>query len=103
MRRAKVYIDKLHAGWLVEDEFNLRYRFTYLPEYRGEPVSLAMPVEVQVFHFGRFPPFFDGLLPEGIQLDGLLRQRKLDGDDYFSQLMAVGADLVGIVSVEEEI
>lgn len=103
MRKAKVYVDKLHAGMLMEEEFNQRYQFTYLPDYDGEPVSLSMPVEEQVFHFDRFPSFFDGLLPEGIQLDGLLRQRKLDGDDYFAQLMAVGADLVGVVTVEEEL
>ena len=34
-------------------------------------------------------------------LDGLLRQRKIDKDDYFSQLLAVGKDLVGAVTVEE--
>jgi serine/threonine-protein kinase HipA len=53
------------------------------------------------FNFNSFPPFFDGLLPEGIQLDGLLRFKKIDKYDYFSQLIAAGADLVGAVSVEE--
>ena len=60
-----------------------------------------MPVKIKGFYFNSFPPFFDGLLPEGIQLDGLLRIKKIDRDDYFSQLMATGADLVGAVSVEE--
>jgi serine/threonine-protein kinase HipA len=65
------------------------------------PVSLTMPVKFKEFSFNSFPPFFDGLLPEGIQLDGLLRFKKIDKDDYFSQLVAAGADLVGAVSVEE--
>jgi serine/threonine-protein kinase HipA len=34
-------------------------------------------------------------------LDGLLRQQKIDKDDLFSQLVAVGKDLVGAVTVEE--
>ena len=34
-------------------------------------------------------------------LDGLLRQRKIDKEDYLSQLFAVGKDLVGAVTVEE--
>ncbi len=28
------------------------------------------------------PPFFDGLLPEGAQLEGLLRLRKIDREKY---------------------
>ena len=62
-----------------------------------------MPVDISEFTFGSFPPFFDGLLPEGIQLDGLLKFRKIDKDDYFSQLIAVGGDLVGAITVEEVI
>jgi len=101
MRKAKVYVDKVHAGMLIEKRFNEQYQFSYTQDYKGDPVSLTMPVEEQVFLFDQFPAFFDGLLPEGIQLDGLLRQRKLDVDDYFAQLLAVGADLVGIVTLEE--
>ena len=97
-----MYVDKVLAGTLVEEEYNSRYQFIYLPEYMGNPVSLSMPVEARIYEFDRFPPFFDGLLPEGIQLEGLLKQRKLDHNDYFAQLMAVGADLVGVVTVEEE-
>ena len=52
------------------------------------------------FLFDTFPPFFDGLLPEGFQLEALLRRRKLDRDDKFGQLIAVGADTVGAVTVE---
>ena len=60
-----------------------------------------MPVEQKEFEFNEFPPFFDGLLPEGIMLESLLKQKKIDKTDYFSQLIAVGADMVGAVTVEE--
>ena len=60
-----------------------------------------MPVRSEPYIFEEFPPFFDGLLPEGLQLEGLLKQKKIDRDDKFSQLLAVGADTVGAVSVEE--
>ncbi len=101
MRTAKVYMHKKLAGYLTEIEQNKKYKFNYDTSYQGEPVSLTMPVELKEFSFISFPPFFDGLLPEGIQLDGLLRFKKIDKDDYFSQLIATGADLVGAVSVEE--
>ena len=35
-------------------------------------------------------------------LEGLLRQRKLDRDDLFAQLMAVGEEVVGAVTVVED-
>lgn len=100
MKRAKVFVHKDEAGILEEIEKSRSYRFIYHPNYKGKPVSLTMPIQKQEFHFNRFPPFFDGLLPEGIQLEGLLKQSKIDKDDYFEQLLAVGADLVGSVSVQ---
>ena len=34
-------------------------------------------------------------------LEGLLKQIKIDKNDYFGQLLAVGGDLVGAVTVKE--
>jgi serine/threonine-protein kinase HipA len=59
-----------------------------------------MPVADRQFGYTSFPPFFDGLLPEGFLLESLLRDRKLDRGDNFGQLLAVGADMVGAVTVE---
>lgn len=101
MRRAKVFVNGVEAGMLEEHERGKQYVFRYLDTYSGEPVSLTMPVEKRVFEFPSFPPFFDGSLPEGMMLEGLLRQRKIDRDDLFGQLVAVGKDLVGAVTVEE--
>jgi serine/threonine-protein kinase HipA len=60
-----------------------------------------MPVRERSFDFDRFPPFFDGLLPEGVLLEALLKRRKIDRHDYFGQILAVGEDLVGAVTVRE--
>ena len=40
-------------------------------------------------------------LPEGYNLEALLRTCKIDRDDLFSQLMAVGMDMVGAVTAQE--
>jgi serine/threonine-protein kinase HipA len=101
MKRAKVFVKGIEAGVLEERTRGAEYIFQYLDTYRGDPVSLTMPVDKQEIRFKQFPPFFDGVLPEGVMLDGLLRQRKIDKDDLFSQLLAVGKDLVGAVTVEE--
>lgn len=101
MRKAEVYLHDRKAGNLVEEKKNSRYRFGYHSEYDGPPISVTMPVEQREYEFDRFPPFFEGLLPEGVNLEMLLRTRKIDRDDPFSQLMAVGEDTVGAVTVRE--
>ena len=99
MRTADVLLNGKKVGNLAEIIYQERYEFDYCAGYSGPPISLTMPVSNQLFTYDRFPPFFDGLLLEGIMLDGLLRQQKIDTNDYFSQLIAVGNELVGAVSV----
>lgn len=99
MREMRVYVGKNPAGILQEIEKNKTYKFIYDDNYVGRPVSLTMPITKKIYEYQGFPPFFDGLLPEGIQLDSLLRISKLDRNDLFGQLLVVGRDLVGNVSV----
>lgn len=101
MRKAKVFVNRIPAGYLEEISRGKKYRFTYLEDYSGQAVSLTMPIHQKIYHFDKFPPYFEGVLPEGIMLEGLLRRTKIDRDDLFSQLLVVGSDLVGNVTVEE--
>ncbi len=100
MRKANVKIHDIQAAVLTEHNPK-HYVFQYDFGYEGYPISLTMPVIKQPYEFESFPPFFDGLLPEGIQLEGLLKKHKIDKIDYFSQLLVAGKDLVGAVTVEE--
>lgn len=100
MRKANVFVNNVLAGVLREEENN-KYIFDYLENYKGESVSLTMPSSEKHYEFDDFPPFFEGLLPEGVQLEALLRNLKIDQHDYFTQLVQVGKDLVGNVTVEE--
>lgn len=99
MRKAKVLVNGFEAG-VLEELDNGHYQFTYNEHYNNAPVSLTMPVITRVYRFEHFPSFFEGLLPEGTMLDGLLRQYKLDKNDLFGQLIQVGDDLVGAITVE---
>ena len=101
MRKARVYVKGTEAGILTELVQGREYLFEYREGYSGPVVSCTMPVIKRTYEFREFPPFFDGLLPEGIQLEGLLKIRKIDKNDYFSQLVAVGEDMVGAVTVKE--
>lgn len=101
MRKAKIFVHNREAGILFEYEKGGKYSYKYHDNYDGEPVSVTIPLRPEPYNFDQFPPFFDGLLPEGYQLESLLRIKKIDRDDLFSQLMATGKDMVGAVTVEE--
>jgi len=101
MRKAKVFVNSIEAGTLSELDFGRKYRFEYLSGYSGAPVSHAMRFGQLVYEYDSFPPFFDGVLPEGYQLEGLLKFGKVDRNDLFSQLLAVGEELVGNVTIKE--
>ena len=99
MRKAKILIHNQPAGILTQQK-DESFIFRYDTNYIGTPIALTLPVRYEPYFFNKFPPFFDGLLPEGPQLEALLKQLKIDKNDYLSQLIAVGGDLVGAVTVE---
>jgi serine/threonine-protein kinase HipA len=100
MRKARVLVNGIVAG-ILEQLKEGKYQFTYQTEYQGAPVSLTMPLTNTMYQFEKFPPFFEGLLPEGILLEALLRKYKIDRNDLFGQLIKVGQDVVGAVTIEE--
>ena len=102
IRTAEVFVHNQLAGWLEEVEKKKKYRLRYKENYSGPAVSLTFPISQNIYEFESFPPFFDGLLPEGNQLEGLLKHMKLDRNDYFGQLIVVGEDMVGAVTVKEK-
>ena len=100
-KQAKIFMHGKPAGILIQDENLINYTFHYDKGYSGPAISHTLPIKVETYTFTKFPAFFEGLLPEGVQLEALLRLRKIDRNDLFNQLIVVGHDLVGAVTVEE--
>lgn len=100
MKKAKIFVCDLYAADLEEVVKGKQYRVLYRDDYKGSSISLMMPTSQRVYIFDRFPPFFEGLLPEGPMLEALLKRGKIDADDYLEQLIRVGGELVGNVNVE---
>lgn len=100
MRKARIFVNAIDAG-VLEELTKGKYKFSYHADYHGAPVSLTMPLANKVYEFDVFPPFFEGLLPEGIMLEAVLRKYKIDRNDYFGLLIIVGQDVVGAVTIEE--
>lgn len=100
MRQLRIFVNGLEAALLTEHARN-SYELSYRDGYEGLSISLTLPKRKDPYVFNAFPNFFEGLLPEGIMLENLLRTKKIDRDDYLSQLAAVGSDLVGGITVKE--
>lgn len=100
MRKALILVHGKPAAVLSELSDH-EWGVAYLPEYDGEPVSLSFPVRDGQHRYPGFPPFLDNLLLEGTMLEAFLQKHKVDQDDYFSQLVMLGEDLAGALTVKE--
>lgn len=99
MNKLRIYVGDRLAGHFFMRRESTGYAFEYLAEYDGPPVFLGWDVRQRQRAWDEFPPAFDGLLPEGVLLAQLLAKHKLDKSDKWGQLIAVGRDLTGFVSV----
>ena len=97
LRRAAIFQFGILAGYLEEVTAG-GWSFVYVEGYAEIPISLTLPVRKEPYVFEAFPAVLDGLLPEGEQLNALLKKQKIDRNDCFTQLVTVGEDLVGSLS-----
>lgn len=100
MMKCDVLIHNKPAGELISETAGST-TFRYHADYKGPPISVTLPVRQEDYVFDGFPPFFEGFLPEGSNLQMMLTYHKIEPDDYFSQLVAVGENLVGAVVVRK--
>lgn len=75
--------------------------FRYLEGVAGPAIGTRLPVRTAPYAVQgvNLPPWFAGLLPEGLRMRALVRGLKTSEDDLFSMLAAVGGDTVGAVAV----
>jgi serine/threonine-protein kinase HipA len=69
---------------------------------RDSSVSWSLPIDAAypfITMGGAVPPFFAGLLPEGVRLGVVTSSTKTSADDHFTLLVAIGADTIGNVRV----
>jgi HipA-like protein len=97
-----------HFAGRIQRRDDGRYQFGYEPDYLARPnaraVSLTLPLRREVFESAVLFPFFSGLLAEGNLKDLQCRLYKIDPEDDFTRLLKTTRyDVIGAVSVEEEV
>jgi len=104
MGKAKVYMHKIWAGTIIENEegFTFYYENDYLKSEKPEAISLTLPITDIPYNSKTMFPFFDGLIPEGWLLDIAEENWKLRESDRMGLLMACCRDCIGAVSIIAE-
>ncbi len=101
MKQANVFLNKMLAGILTEDDFGYEFRYDsdYLKSESAVAVSLTLPLTDKPYRDKVLFPFFDGLIPEGWLLDIAEQSWKISARDRFSLLLACCKDCIGNISV----
>lgn len=100
LEELRVYRGLEFAGFLRRSEKGSEFEFDpdYLLNHKNG-IAFHINGKKNLYHFQgeSLPPFFAGLLPEGLRLKTLTKKIKTSEDDLFSILAAVGARCVGDV------
>jgi serine/threonine-protein kinase HipA len=97
-RTVNIYMHNILAGVLAERDNE--YIFSYVNDYKGKPISLSMPVNIQQHRSPDLHPFFKSLAPEGWLKKRFSEIQKIDERDTLGFLIENGNDLLGAVSMK---
>jgi len=105
MRAAKIYMNKILAGTLLENKngsFTFCYDDSYFlnPEYSS--ISLTLPKNQREYHSEKIFPFFFNMLSEGVNKQVQSHKFKIDEEDAFGLLLATAhSDVIGAITVKK--
>ena len=98
-RELQMYKNDSYVGTLTRtnEGCDLNFDEAYRESIRIPNLTYNISIEKPVLKFKGvgLPPYFAGLLPEGLRLKALVRRLKTSEDDMFSLLVASGMDPVG--------
>lgn len=103
MTKAKVYIDDVFCGLLIENEdgYLFKYDAEFLKSDSAKALSPTMALRAEAYTKEFMFPVFDGLIPEGWLLDIVDKTWKINPRDRMKLLIACCKDCIGNISVRE--
>ncbi len=105
MRTAKVYMNRIAAGILTENDdgsYTFRYEEDYLSNPAYSSISLTLPKTQQEYFSKTLFPFFFNMLSEGVNRRVQAGKFKIDEEDSFGLLMAAAqSDVIGAITMEK--
>ena len=102
MRKGKVFVDDIFAGYIIEDNgYSFSYDSHYLTLSNALPVSLTLPLSNEIYKSDKIFPFFEGLIPEWYLLEVATTKLNINEEDKMGLLLSICKDVTGNVSVVE--
>ena len=98
-RKLNVYLYGQKVGILSEDQLG-HLLFQYETNAKS-PLSVRMPVRLEIYESSYAEPFFDNLTPEGEVLEIVAKKFHVSEENTFSILDKIGGDCAGAVSLYE--
>lgn len=102
VRSATVHVGDIAVATLERTKDGCQLQYLPSAVSAGKPaVCFTMPVRAEPYKIvgDNLPPFFAGLLPEGVRLDALIRRLKASRSDMYTLLIHIGDETVGDVTV----
>jgi serine/threonine-protein kinase HipA len=95
----KVFKKGTFAGTLERTKNGSRILFSeeFCKSNKNLTFCISTTDLVYEFSGAGLPPYFAGLLPEGLRLKALIKKLKTSPDDFFTLLVATGSEFVGDV------
>ncbi len=97
--RLWVFLSDRRIGSL--DDQSGRLTFTYGPSVTT-PLSVHLPIRTDPFDDAQCRPFFNNLLPEGSWRQAVCRQLRIDENNDFALLKALGSECAGAVTLDQD-
>ncbi len=105
--KLRIYKNESFAGTLERTSTGCRLSFdgSFLQNSKNNELAYCIKKSNSPLHtYGtNLPPFFAGLLPEGLRFKTLIRAIKTSEDDLFSLFAATGSQCIGDVYAKETI
>lgn len=100
-----VYFGNQKAGQLIHQQngrFAFCYDVTWLNNPEALPLSLSLPLQVEMFGEERAHPFFANLLPESDLRQTIARHLGISVKNDFTLLEMIGGECAGAISIYPE-
>ncbi len=99
----KVFKSQIYVGLLkrTAQGVDLIFDSEFFKLYQNQFLTYKIKIASPVLNYGGYnlPPFFAGLLPEGLRLKALVTELKTSEDDLFSMLAAIGDKVIGDIFI----
>ena len=101
MNKAKIYLNNIFCGILVEnsDGYFFKYDSDYLKREDEKALRPTMPLQEAELEKEFLLPVFDGLIPEGWLLDIIDKNWKINPRDRMKLLITCCKDCIGNITV----